>query len=119
MRSAYYATKVAEPPLMGLRGGFADGVYGYAMPRQFWKVARFGIAGVTTIQVLDLAALDPELSTFLGGCTDGVYGYALPCRGAVPRFDIAGFAAGNVIDASAVDPDLSGSHSGFTDGVYG
>ena len=38
-----------------------------------WALASFG-----QVQVLDLAATDPNLKGFLGGFSDGTYGYVAP-----------------------------------------
>ena len=41
-------------------------------------MARWALVSLGQVQVLDLAATDPNLKGFFGGFSDGNYGYAAP-----------------------------------------
>jgi len=82
-----------DSQLVGFRGGFTDGTYGYMVPNNYRKVARFALSDFSTVQVLDLTGtvgLGGNNAQFYGGFTDGTYGYMVPFNTmwtpTVPRF---------------------------------
>jgi len=93
-----------DSDLMGFRGGFTDGTYGYMVPcyngAYFGKVARFSLSDFSSVSVLDLTATDPDLKGFTGGFTDGTYGYVVPNTnggtnfGKVARFSVVNHTQG-------------------------
>ncbi|MBI4319149.1 MAG: hypothetical protein HY675_11720 [Chloroflexi bacterium] len=71
--------------LVGFRGGFTDGRYGYFVPNftgsvLSGKVARVDLQNFTAsgVTALDLAAVDSSLNGFSGAFSDGRYGYLAP-----------------------------------------
>ena len=120
-----------DSSLRGFRGGFAAGDYGYFVPNYnngdfSGKVARVDLATFSQVQVLDLAATDPDLKGFSGGFTSGGYGYFVPNKnnlgvnfGKVARVDLATFSQVQVLDLAATDPDLEGFEGGFASSGYG
>jgi hypothetical protein len=90
-----------DPDLKGFGQGFQDGTFGYVVPYYndntgaiFGKVARFDLSTFSGVQVLDLAATDPDLKGFWDGFHDGTFGYVVPYHngarfGKVARFDVA------------------------------
>ena len=122
--------------LKGFSGGFTDGVWGYMVP---WypattagriqiytgKLARFQLADFSTVQVLDLEAIDSSLKGFYKGFYAGGWGYLLKSRtggsgdGKMVRFSVADFTTVEVLDLTNTDADLKGFFGGFTDGTWG
>ena len=119
-----------DPDLKGFCGGFASGGYGYFVPYQnsvgyFGKVARVDLATFSQVQVLDLAATDPDLLGFSGGFASGGYGYFVPTynyggvSGKVACVVLANFSQVQVLDLAATDAELRGFQGGFASGGYG
>jgi DNA-binding cell septation regulator SpoVG len=75
-----------DADLRGFSGGFELGSHGYVVPQHNGvnassKVARFHLAKwPTQVEVLDLAAVDPELRGFHGGFGYAGFGYFVPYR---------------------------------------
>jgi hypothetical protein len=91
---------LTDTELVGFRGGFTDGTYGYMVPNynpvtgRSGKAARFELSSFSNVETFDLAAADTELKGFQGGFTDGNYGYMVPYEspagksGKVARFPV-------------------------------
>lgn len=124
-----------DADIRGIKASFTDGNWGYVIPWcHYWytglctgKVARFSLSDFSTVQVLDLKALEPDAPLgFLGGFTHGDYGYLVPGykglgdpHGKVVRFDLAGFDNPRVLDLTQTGSNLKRFQGGFTDGTYG
>ena len=118
-----------DAELVGFRGGFTDGRYGYFVPDNngvvyLGKVARVDLTDFSTVSVLNLASTDADLKGFYGGFTDGRYGYFVPynngvASGKVARVDLTDFSTVSVLNLALTDVDLKGFQGGFTDGRYG
>jgi len=116
----------------GFWGGFANGAYGYLVPRGPYhaKVVRFLLSDLSTVEVLDLAPISNRLRGFLGGFTDGTYGYLVPYdgggraseprQGKFTRFLLSDFSVDTVevLDLTLINDRLRGFIGGFTDGTY-
>ena len=87
--------------LKGVRGGFADGTYGYMVPQnnRAWhcKVSRISLQDLSTVAVRDLTA----------------YGYVVPyrngtCHGKVARFSLQEFSTVAALDLTITNAALKG-----------
>jgi len=129
---SYLDLTLTQTDLAGFKGGFTDGNYGYLVPNandagMSGMVARFSLGDFSTVEVLDLTAVDADLQGFEGGFSDGSHGYLVPNfngaadSGKVARISFAVFGAGSVdfLDLAATDMALTGFVRGFSDGVHG
>ena len=76
---------MVDSGLVGFKGGFTDGRFGYFVPSSnspgySGKLARVDLQNFSTnsVTILDLAAVDGGLKGFWGGFTDGRFGYFVP-----------------------------------------
>ncbi|KAL3668132.1 hypothetical protein V7S43_006995 [Phytophthora oleae] len=130
-----------DSSLKGFGSAFTYGSYGYLIPREnenglFGKLVRFRVDNFATssVQVLDLAAINPRYVGFSNAITYGKNAYLVPFRrplqgdelttnlrefpvsnsGLVVRVDLSTFLVSGSLDLATIHPDLCGFSGAVT-----